>query len=312
MVRPVRDRGTLRALAISFGVHIPVLLNEVLEYLKPKPGDKIIDATFSDGGHAEAILKEIGPSGKLLGIELDIELAAKAKERFAKIKEIILVNGNYRNLKKIAEENNFLKADGIIFDLGLSSWHLEESKKGFSFMKDEPLDMRYSAKEKFAAREIVNQWPPEAIEKILREYGEEKFAKAISRSIIETRKKKSIISTFQLIEAIKKAVPFWYRSGRRLHFATKTFQALRIAVNDELGNLTEALKQVPEVLKTGGRGLIISFHSLEDRVVKQTFRELKKAGIAEIITKKPVRPSLAEVTENPRARSAKMRIIEKI
>jgi 16S rRNA (cytosine1402-N4)-methyltransferase len=290
--------------------HIPVLLNEVIECLKPEPGNKIIDATFSGGGHSAAILEKIRPNGKILGIELDTELYEKAKTRFYGSREIILVSDNYRNLKKIAEENDFLETDGILLDLGLSSWHFEGSKKGFSFMKDEPLDMRYSKKEELTAMGIVNQWPPEEIEKILKEYGEEKFAKPIAKAIIEARKKKSIFTAFGLIEAIKEAVPIWYRRGRRLHFATKTFQALRIAVNDELGNLESVLKQLPEVLKKGGRAAVISFHSLEDRIVKTAFREFKKTGVAEIITKKPIRPSMEEVIKNPRSRSAKLRVLQ--
>ena len=289
--------------------HIPVLLNEAVEYLNPKPGDKIIDATFGGGGHSQAILTRIRPGGKILGLELDTELFNKAGEKFSDAGEIILVNDNYRNLKKIAGENDFNEADGILFDLGMSSWHLSESERGFSFQKDEPLDMRYLKKEGLTAREIINQWPPEEIEKILQEFGEEKFSRPISRTIIEARKKKPIISTFQLIEAIKKAVPLWYQH-RRTNFATKTFQALRIAVNDELGNLEAGLEQMPGVLKKGGRGLVISFHSLEDRIVKNRFKDLKKAGIAEIITKKPVRPKSEEAAENPRSRSAKLRAIE--
>ena len=190
----------------------------------------------------------------------------------------------------------------------MSSLHVEESKRGFSFMKDEPLDMRYSEKEELTAGEIVNQWPPETIGKILEEYGEEKFARSISKEIVEARKRKPIISTFQLVGVVRKAVPLWYCQGR-INFATKTFQAMRIAVNDELGNLAAGLKQIPGVLKNGGRGVVISFHSLEDRIVKNSFREFKKSGIAEIMTRKPIRPSKEEITENPRSRSAKLRAI---
>lgn len=313
--------------------HISVLLNEVLEYLRPKPGDKFIDATFSGGGHSSAILERIKPGGKILGIELDTQLYQRAKEKFSKIKEIILVNDNYRNLKKIVEEN-FLEADpvrdrgallerapgsfqlaasngasGILLDLGVSSWHLEESGRGFSFQKDEPLDMRFDEKQELTAREIVNSWPPEAIERILKEYGEERFAGPISRAITKARRKKPILGTFQLVETIKGAVPVWYVK-RKINPATKTFQALRIAVNDELGSLEAALKHTPEVLKTGGRAVIISFHSLEDRIVKNAFRDLKTRGKAEILTKKPIRPSAEEVMENPRSRSAKLRVLE--
>ncbi|OHB18112.1 MAG: 16S rRNA (cytosine(1402)-N(4))-methyltransferase [Parcubacteria group bacterium RIFCSPLOWO2_01_FULL_40_65] len=290
--------------------HIPVLLNEVLEYLDPKPGDKIIDATFSGGGHAEKILEKIKPNGKLLGIEIDTELFNEAKERFSKIKEIILVNADYRDLEKIVKENNFIGADGVLLDLGLSSWHFEESKRGFSFRKDELLDMRFTQNGELTAREIINQWLPEEIEKILKEYGEEKFARKITESIIDARKKKPIITTFQLVDVIKNAVPFWYQKKRRLNFATKTFQALRIAVNDELENLKFVLKQLPKVLKRGGRAAVISFHSLEDRIVKQDFKELNKSGIAHILTKKPINPSEEEIAENPRSRSAKLRVIE--
>lgn len=289
--------------------HIPVLLNEVLEYLEPKPGDKIIDATFSGGGHSLAILERIKPGGKILGIELDAELFNEAKERFLNIKELILVNDNYRNLKKIAEDNEFIGASGILLDLGLSSWHFEGSKRGFSFQKDELLDMRFTENQEFTAREIINQWSPQEIEKILRQYGEERFAKPIAKEIIEARKKKPIINTLELVEVIKNAVPFWYQR-KKINFATKTFQALRIAVNDELGSLESVLEQMPLVLKKGGRGAVISFHSLEDRIVKQAFREIKRRGIAQILTKKPVCPSEEEVIKNSRSRSAKLRVIE--
>lgn len=231
------------------------------------------------------------------------------REKFNGVNEVILVNGNFRNLKKIAEENDFMEADGILIDLGLSSWHLEESGRGFSFQKDEILDMRFQNKGLTAA-EIVNTWPPEEIEKVLREYGEDGFSRQISREIVKTRKIKPIISTFQLIEAIRRAVPLWYQRGR-LHFVTKTFQALRIAVNDELGNLRTILNQLPEVLKRGGRGVVISFHSLEDRIVKKAFIKLENEGIMRIITKKPVWPTEEEVGQNPRSRSAKLRCIEK-
>ncbi|MEK7579940.1 MAG: 16S rRNA (cytosine(1402)-N(4))-methyltransferase RsmH [Patescibacteria group bacterium] len=292
--------------------HIPVLLKEVIQYLDPKPGDKIIDATFSGGGHSLAILEKTVPEGKVLGIEWDEELFKKAEEKFSSLKNLVLANGNFRDLKKIAEENGFDKADGILIDLGMSSWHLEESKRGFSFRRDEPLDMRYSESESLTAREIVNQWPPEAIQKILEDYGEEKFARQISKAIVEQRKKKSIISTFQLVEAIKSAVPIWYKSGRRIHFATKTFQALRIAVNDELNNIVSVLDAMNQVLAAGGRGVVISFHSLEDRIVKNKFKDFEKAGIGRILTKKPVQPAFQEIKLNPRCRSAKMRVIEKV
>lgn len=289
--------------------HRPVLLKEVIQYLDPKPGDKVVDGTFNGGGHSLVILEKIKPGGKILGIELDPELFNEAKEKFSGIKDLILINDNYRNLKKIVGENNFGEANGVLLDLGLSSWHLAESKRGFSFQKDEPLDMRFDKKDEFTAAGIINQWPPQEVERVLKEYGEENFSKQITKEIVEARKKKPIISTFQLIEVIKKSVPFWYQH-KKLHFATKTFQALRIAVNDELENLEAAIKQLPEVLVSKGRGVIISFHSLEDRIVKKRFRELKDRGAVQIITKKPIVPTFEEVRLNPRSRSAKLRVIE--
>ena len=291
-------------------MHIPVLLKEVLYYLEPKPGYRFIDATFGLGGHGAAILEAVKPKGKILGIEWNEELYEKAMEKFGG-KDLILVNANYRDLKKVAEENGFSGADGILMDLGFSSWHLVGSWRGFSFQKDEPLDMRYSKKETLTAAEIINQWPPQTIEKILKEYGEERFARKIAEAITKARKEKPIVSTFHLANVIRDAVPIWYAKGK-INPATRTFQALRIAVNHELENLKEGLNQAPEILRRGGRLAVISFHSLEDRMVKEAFKDLKERGIGEPVTKKPVKPSKEDIIENPRSRSAKMRVFEKI
>lgn len=288
--------------------HIPVLKNEVIGYLNPKPNQNFIDATIGEGGHTLTILERNGPEGKVLGIEWDPILHQQLKESWIRRnleQRVILVNDSYSNLKEIVERENFKNFSGILFDLGLSSWHLEESKRGFSFLKDEPLDMRYNLKSSLTAEKILNDWPEEKIEKILKEYGEERFAKRIVREIIKTRKIKPIKTTSQLVEVIKKTTPGWYHH-RKIHFATRTFQALRIAVNDELDNLKVALPQALEILETGGRLAVISFHSLEDRIVKNFFRQNLK-----IITKKPIRPSPEEIKSNPRARSAKLRVGEK-
>lgn len=291
-------------------IHQPVLLNEVIEYLSLKPGQKIIDATFGSGGHSAALLKEIGPRGKVLGIEIDPEMFRKAEERFPKARGVILVNGSYADLKKIAQEHGFLEADGIIIDAGLSSWHLSGSGRGFTFAKDEPLDMRFNPVESpLTAAEIVNLWPKEQIEEIVRTLGEEKFSRRIAEEIVRARKIKPITSTLGLIEVIKEAVPLKYRSGR-IHFATRTFQALRIAVNNELENLESVIAQFPDVLGPGAPAAVITFHSLEDRIVKKAFRDFQKKGIGEIVTKKPIRPSFGEIEENPRARSAKLRVLK--
>ena len=297
-------------------MHIPVLQNEVLKYLDPKPNQNFIDATIGEGGHSAAILEKNAPKGKVLGIELDPELyeklqAAKLKVKNEKLKNrLILVNDSFVNLKEIVKRERFLAVSGILFDLGMSSWHLEESGRGFSFLKNEPLDMRYSPQNPLTAEKIVNYWSKSEMEKILREYGEERFAKKIAEKIIEARQSKPIKTTSQLVEIIKKAVLSRYRH-QKIHFATRTFQALRITVNDELNNLEKALPQTLEILKPGGRLVVISFHSLEDRIVKNFYRDSSPEKL-KILTKKPIRPTPEEIKINPRARSAKLRAAIKL
>ncbi len=281
-------------------MHIPVLQKEVLQYLDPKPNENFIDATIGSGGHALAILKRVGPRGRVLGIDWDPQVITNFELRtsnFELQKRLILVCDNFVNLKEIIKKTKFDKVNGILFDLGMSSWHLEESGRGFSFQKKEPLDMRYNLQNPLTAERIINFWSKLEIEKILREYGEEKRAKRIAEKIIETRKVTPIKNTFQLRKIINqvKVQP------------RRTFQALRIAVNDELNNLKKALPQALEILKPGGRLVVISFHSLEDRIVKNFLKDQAKEGLFRILTKKPVRPSLIEIKINPRSRSAKLR-----
>ena len=306
-------------------IHIPVLQKEVIECLEPKPNENFIDCTIEEGGHTLAILEKNGPDGKVLGIELDPELYKKLKEclRFYLKQRVILVNDSYTNLKEIVEREKFKNVSGILFDLGLSSWHLEESGRGFSFQKKEPLDMRYNPQNPLTAEKIVNYWSKPEIEKILRDCGEEKFALRIAETIINFRKIRPIETTSQLVEIIKKAVPTWYHSKkiprrkafgflRGKHFATRTFQALRITVNDELTNLKKALPQAIDILKPGGRIVVISFHSLEDRIVKNFFKKKIEENLIQILNKKPVSPSFKEIKINPRSRSAKLRAAEKL
>ena len=297
--------------------HIPVLAKEVLEYADPKPNQYFIDATLGNGGHALAILEKTKPHGKLLGIDLDRKaidgIAAKIEN--AELQErMILVCGNFASLKKIVAKNNFGPVHGIIADLGLSSMELEVRGKGFSFLKDEPLVMSYGdwrADEGITAAEIVNGWSEEELARILWNYGEERFSRQIAKEIVRGRKAKPIQTTFQLVEIIKKATPAWYHDGR-LHPATKTFQALRIVVNDELENLKSFLPQALEILEKDGRLVIISFHSLEDRIVKNFFKESAKENLIKILTKKVTMPGRAEIVKNPRSRSAKLRAGEKL
>lgn len=290
-------------------MHIPVLLREVIEYLEPKPDQNFIDCTIDGGGHSLAILERI-EKGKILGIDWDEQLLLELKFKIRK-ENLILVCDNFVNLKDIVKKYNFRPVNGILFDLGISSWHLEKSKRGFSFLKDELLDMRYSYNASLKAEDIINRWSVQNLERIFKEYGEERYAEKIARQIVVTRTIRPIRRTLELVEAIRKAIPKRVRVGR-LHFATKIFQALRIAVNNELDNLNKALTQAVEILEPNGRLVIISFHSLEDRLVKIFFKEKAEENQLKILTKKPIRSSLEEIKRNPRSRSAKLRAAEKL
>lgn len=277
--------------------------------MNPKPGENFIDCTIDGGGHAKEILKKISPDGKLLGIDLDEEMIKNTRAEI-KNENLILVNDNFKNLKKITEEKKFSPVSGILIDLGWSSIQIEKSGRGFSFLKDEPLDMRYS-NFRMTAAEAVNQLSEKDLADIFWQYGEERFSRRIAKKIVETRKKKRILTTLDLVEAVKAAVPGKYERGR-IHPATRVFQALRIYVNQELENLKAVLPQAVEILAPGGRLAVISFHSLEDRIAKNFFREMKKEGRLEILTKKPIVAGEEEIKLNPRARSAKLRAIVKI
>lgn len=287
-------------------MHVPVLQEEVLKYLEPKPNENFIDATLGFGGHAKAILEKTAPRGKILGIEWDPFALEnpKSEARNPKWKQrLILANDTYANLEQIVKKEKFPKIAGILFDLGLSSWQLEESKRGFSFQKNEVLDMRFNPEHGLDAKKILNFWSRFDIQSILKDYGEEQFAESIAKAIVEARKEKPIVRTFQLVEIIKQATPKWYHR-KRIHPATKTFQALRIAANSELENLAAALPQAVSLLSPKGKLLVISFHSLEDRIVKKFFKQDQRL---EILTKKPVTASEKEQRANPRSRSAKLR-----
>lgn len=289
-------------------MHIPVLKKQVLEYLDPKPNQNFIDCTIGNGGHSLEILEKIKPEGKVLGIDWEKETIYNLKAK----KNLILSCGNFVHLKKIVKSKGFKNISGILFDLGMSTWHLKQSGRGFSFMKDELLDMRYNPKsQELTAMEIINTWPPKAIENILKEFGEEKFAEKITKQIIETRKTESIKTTFKLIETIQKAVPSGYQH-QKINCGTRTFQALRIAVNQELSNLKNVLPQALELLKPKGKIIVICFHSLEDRIVKEFFKEKAQKNEIEILTKKPIRPSGQEIKFNPSSRSAKLRAVIKL
>ncbi len=298
--------------------HVPVLIDEVLNALRLKTGMRVIDATLGDAGHAEKILSQIGKSGKLLGIDADPEAILRAKKFLEGKNNVVFVRSNFSELKNIVVKEKFSPVDAILIDLGWSTPQFENRGRGFSFTKNEPLDMRYNPSNgDQTAESIINTSSKEQLEMIFREYGEEKLSKKIAEKIVEKREDEKIESTEQLVSIIldvyrkklrsKKEVP-WVGG---LHPATKVFQALRIAVNDELDVLKDALSQAMDVLAPGGRLVVISFHSLEDRIVKHAFKAQKNKKI-KIITKKPITCSKEEYKNNPPSRSAKMRVVEKI
>jgi len=297
-------------------IHQPVLLKEILEIFNPKPNENFIDATLGEGSASIEILKRTKPKGKILGIEFDPILIEEAKKNFEKFKlneRVILVNDNFANLEKIVKKNRFFEFKGILFDLGISRWHLEKSNRGFSFQRDEILDLRINPKvQKLKGFEILNLWSEKEIEKVLREFGEIKKAEKIAKEIVKARKIKPIISTFDLLKVLEKFSKILKRKRQKIHFATRVFMALRIAVNEELENLKKGLEEAFKISKPKGKIVVISFHSLEDRIVKNFFKKLKQEKLAKVLTKKPIVPSQEEIKKNPSSRSAKLRAIEKI
>jgi len=300
-------------------MHIPVLLREAIENLNLKEGDTVIDGTFGGGGHAQEICKLIGSTGTLVGIDLDRNALNYANEKLKSGKcKIILEKENFRNLDKVLVKVGIKKVNAILLDLGFSSDQIEISGRGFSFRGNppaggEPLLMTLNDspdEESLTAKEIINEWEEENIADVIYGYGEEKFSRQIAKKIVEMRKEKPIETTQDLVRIIEKAVPNWYKH-KKIHFATKTFQALRITVNDEIGALKEALPKAISALNTGGRVAVISFHSIEDRQVKTFFNIKKKEDIGNVITKKPIVPSMQEIINNPRSRSAKLRVFQK-
>lgn len=307
--------------------HIPVLLNEILDYLLCGPKKIFIDCTLGEGGHAFEILKKSTPSGMLIGIDKDKELIKIAIKRLKVFQgRFYIIRDDFKNIKDIVSTLNIEKVDGILFDLGISSRQLETPKRGFSFKYNGPLDMRMDTDQEMMAFSLINNISLKELVKILKFYGEERWSLRIAKRIVNIRKKREIRTTKELAEIVKSAIPLSYQS-QRIHPATKTFQALRIVVNKELYALKIALKDAIELLKVKGRLCVVSFHSLEDRIVKNIFNSYKKGCICppriptcicgkkkviKILTKKPIVPSHKEIEINPRSRSAKLRVAEKI
>lgn len=293
-------------------LHRPVLLQEVMHFLNPAAGDVIVDATIGGAGHAEEILRRICPGGTLIGIDRDKDSLKIAHERLKSSETFFkLISRNFKDLKEIIEDLKIGAVDGILFDLGISSMQMETGGRGFSIKNSGPLDMRMDRSQFLTAAGLVNTLSEIELSCLIKDFGEERFHRRIARGIVSARKKKGIETTGELVEIISQSLP--YRRGReRIHPATRTFQALRIRVNGELSALGEALTQTPAILKKGGRLCVISFHSLEDRIVKNVLKEFSAGGIFRILTKKPVAAKENEVIENPRSRSAKLRAAIKL
>ena len=292
-------------------VHIPVLLKETLTMLDPKPGENFIDGTFGGGGHSQAVLEKIRPAGKLLAIDWN-EMGFKNCEVLRQAQDtktnLICFRGNFANLLEIMRDTNFPPTDGLLLDLGISSDELELSGRGFSFQKDEPLLMTYGD-DQVPVKQLLRQMSETELTAVLKSFGEERYAKNIARIIKEQQRKRPIETTSDLVETIFRATPARYHH-QRLHPATKTFMALRIYANNELKNLEKVLNDLEKIMAPGGRAGIISFHSLEDRAVKNHFRKLQKEEKGQVLTKKIIAPSREEMGKNPRSRSAKLRVLK--
>ena len=306
--------------------HISVLLNECLEGLNIKENGIYVDGTLGGAGHSSEILKKLSNEGRLIGIDQDTDALKAAKERLENYSNVTFVHSNFSSIENVLNNLNIDGVDGILMDLGVSSYQLDEGERGFSYMKDAPLDMRMNRDNDFSAYNVINEYSEEDLYRIIRDYGEEKFARRIASFIVENRQEKNIETTLELVEIIKSAIPAKARREGP-HPAKRTFQAIRIEVNSELSILNKTIEDGVGKLNKGGRMAIITFHSLEDRIVKNKFRDLavscrcpkefpvcicgEKAKV-KVISRKAIEPSKQEVEENPRSRSAKLRVSEKL
>lgn len=294
-------------------VHITVLLQETVDFLNLQKGDIVVDGTLGAGGHTLLMLEKMKGNIFVLGLDLDQNALNRSEERLKQAgwsSQVSFIKTNFGDIEKAVGEKHMQSINKVVLDLGFSSNQLEVEGRGFSFMKDEPLIMTLSdSPEDVTAYDVVNHWSEESIADIIYGFGEEQFSRRIAKAIIEARKTKAIQTTFELADIVKKSVPLFYQKGK-IHPATKTFQAIRIAVNRELENLKSFLESVPRIMASQGRVAIISFHSLEDRIIKRAFHQMELDGIGTRITKKPIIPTGDEIKQNPRSRSAKLRVFE--
>lgn len=307
--------------------HIPILRDTVVSLLEPKRGGIFVDGTLGGGGHAEAVLEQLPQGGKLYGIDRDSAAIEAASARLARFGETFTaIRGNFFDMKQLLAQRGVTEADGILLDLGVSSYQLDTPERGFSYHEDAPLDMRMDSSAPFSAYDVVNGYSAEELTRIIREYGEERYASRVANAIVREREKAPLDSTVRLAEIVKLAFPAPARREPQ-HPARRTFQALRIEVNGELAGLSQALTDAHDLLRSGGVLAVITFHSLEDRITKQTFRTFEnpctcdprapmctcgKTPTAKALTKKPIVADETELEENPRARSAKLRAIRKL
>jgi len=297
-----------------FKFHTPVMLTEVLDYLDLRPGKTIVDATIGTGGHSQGILERIMPGGRLIGIDRDQESLSTAKERLANFSESCdFIHSNFIDIDNILKTLNIPKIDGVLFDLGISSFQLEDPERGFSFQNEGPLDMRLDRNSNISAYDLVNNLNEEEISSLLWAFGQERWHNRIAYILVREREKHPIATTLELSSIVQKAIPLRYRHRYyRIHPATRTFQAVRIAVNRELETLEMAISKAIELLNKKSRICVISFHSLEDRIVKFGFRKLAYEGLINIITPKPQTATCTEIEENPSSRSSKLRVAERL
>jgi 16S rRNA (cytosine1402-N4)-methyltransferase len=302
----------MEACKIKPGLHNPVMLKEVIDYLNLKTGQTIVDATIGLGGHSLEILKNIMPGGRLIGIDRDQESLDMAKENLGNFGDACeFIHSNFTDIDKVLENLNIKKIDGVLFDLGLSSFQLGNPERGFSFQNEGPLDMRLDRNSYISAYDLLNNLNEEEISALLWNFGQERWHNRIARYLVQERQKHPIATTKELSNIVIQAIPYKYRNYR-IHPATRTFQAVRIAVNRELETLETGLKKAVEFLSRGGRICVISFHSLEDRVVKFGFRQLATNNAVNIVTPKPLTPQPSEVRDNSSSRSAKLRVAERL
>jgi len=292
--------------------HTPVMPREVMDLLALPEGGTAVDGTLGLAGHAVLMAQQLGPKGHLIGIDHDSTSLAEAEKQLAGLSlRIDLLKGNFSDLFRFLAQVQVTAVDGILLDLGISSFQLDDSARGLSFQQDGPLDMRMDLKQDLTAADIVNTWPEEKLAQVIWEFGEERFSRRIAKTIIRQRAEAKITTTQTLARIVLMSLPKGYTRGK-IHPATRTFQALRIAVNDEMGSLERGLDACCRALKSGGRLCVIAFHSLEDRIVKNKFRAEAVQGTAKILTKKPLRPAQEECVLNARSRSARLRAIQRL